>query len=296
MKLIPRCQPGNVLQFTPEEQRYLEWSKMTPEQKREYRANRAKSHLQSGPSITNFWEAFQTYIGNRDPENPNLQTGDVPNPGMRNPKQVVGTIQKAKSIAERAARISDKIWDKHYLRLVNKGEAKRVQAVRDLHFRAKAPDTKISSESGKPIHSYHGTGKQFTEFDTTGKYSTLDNGYWGKGAYFSPNKEVGEIYAQGEKTPVVYDTYLNIKNPEIRIMDSEKWLGTPIKNGDGVIAKLPEDLVDETFDMTEFVATKPSQIKLSNAVTRDNNGKIIPISKRDNFLNNDMRYKKGGKL
>ena len=81
MKLIPRCQPGDVLQLTPEEQKYYEWSKMSPEQRREYRANRAKSHLQSGPSITNFWEAFQTYIGNRDPENPNLNTGEAPSPG-----------------------------------------------------------------------------------------------------------------------------------------------------------------------------------------------------------------------
>ena len=80
---------GGSLQLTSEEQKYLEWSKMTPEQKREYRTNRAKSHLQSGPNITNFWEAFQTYIGNRDPKNPHLQTGEAPNPGMRNPKDII---------------------------------------------------------------------------------------------------------------------------------------------------------------------------------------------------------------
>ena len=79
---------GGPLQLTPEEQKYLEWSKMTPEQKRKYRINRAKSHLQSGPNITNFWEAFQTYIGNRDPENPNLTTGIVNAPGRATPQQV----------------------------------------------------------------------------------------------------------------------------------------------------------------------------------------------------------------
>lgn len=85
---------GGPLRLTPAEQRYLEWSKMTPEQQREYRTNRAKSHLQSGPNITNFWEAFQTYIGNRDPENPRLNTGIVNAPGMKNPKQIVQTATK----------------------------------------------------------------------------------------------------------------------------------------------------------------------------------------------------------
>lgn len=84
---------GGPLKLTSEEQKYLEWSKMTPEQKREYRNNRAKTHLQSGPNITNFWEAFQTYIGNRDPKNPHLNTGEVPNPGMRNPKQIISSVQ-----------------------------------------------------------------------------------------------------------------------------------------------------------------------------------------------------------
>ena len=80
---------GGPLQLTPEEQKYLEWSKMTPEQKREYRTNRAKTHLQSGPNIINFWEAFQTYVGNRDPENPNLNIGIVnATPGRATPQQI----------------------------------------------------------------------------------------------------------------------------------------------------------------------------------------------------------------
>ena len=74
-------QKGGVFKVSPEEEKYLKWSKMTPKQKREYRINRAKSYLQSGPNITNFLEAFQAYIGNRDPKNPNLNTGEAPTPG-----------------------------------------------------------------------------------------------------------------------------------------------------------------------------------------------------------------------
>lgn len=76
-----KYQEGGILKISPKEQKYLEWSKMTPKQKREYRINRAKSYLQSGPTITNFFEAFQSYIGNRDPKNPDLITGTAPTPG-----------------------------------------------------------------------------------------------------------------------------------------------------------------------------------------------------------------------
>lgn len=74
---------GGPLQLTSEEQKYLVWNKMTPEQKREYRNNRINAELRRGPNITSFWEAFQTYIGNRDPKNPHLNTGEAPNPGIK---------------------------------------------------------------------------------------------------------------------------------------------------------------------------------------------------------------------
>ena len=42
--------------------------------------------------------------------------------------------------------------------------------------------------------------------------------------------------------------------------------------------------------LKEYVNHKPSALKYSDAITYDNNGKIIPLSKRDNFNNPDMRY------
>lgn len=94
--IVPKHQSGGRTGFlTPAEQRYLEWSKMTPEQQREYRTNRAKAHLQSGPNVTNFWEAFQTYIGNRDPENPHLNVGVI---------NVVGTPMSSLSAVSTASR------------------------------------------------------------------------------------------------------------------------------------------------------------------------------------------------
>lgn len=33
-----------------------------------------------------------------------------------------------------------------------------MQRIRDLHFKTKAPDTKVIDENGMPLHMYHGTG------------------------------------------------------------------------------------------------------------------------------------------
>ena len=46
----------------------------------------------------------------------------------------------------------------------------------------------------------------------------------------------------------------------------------------------------------EFVVGHPEQIKLGDAMTFDDNFQLIPIVKRDNFHNLDIRYKQGGIL
>ena len=49
-------------------------------------------------------------------------------------------------------------------------------------------------------------------------------------------------------------------------------------------------MVGVTLDTTHYVAFKSSQIKQSDPVTYDDNGKVIPLSKRFNTKNNDIRY------
>jgi hypothetical protein len=46
----------------------------------------------------------------------------------------------------------------------------------------------------------------------------------------------------------------------------------------------------------EFGVLRRNQFKLTNPITRTKIGKIIPIVKRDNFHNPDIRYKQGGVL
>ena len=297
---------GGPLQLTPEEQKYLEWSKMTSEQKREYRTNRAKTHLQSGPNITNFWEAFQTYIGNRDPKNPRLQTGEAPNPGMRNPKQIVqGTqkvkqvSQKAKTIAERAAKISDKVFNRQYQRAISSSNSKRVQAVRNLHFRAKAPNTPVVDINGNPQLVYHKTPEEFTVFD--------NNRSIGKLNWFATPNAYGEngVFATGAgKNPHTMKLYVNMKNPHKPTIDEGIEPAYINEGEDGILGIVDRNMTNyfpssnkagKGFMMSGGV-DNPFALKSANAVTYDNNGNIIPISQRDNFLINDIRYKQGGKM
>ena len=66
---------GGALRLTPEEQKYLEWSKLSPEQKQQRNLTIAKSYINSGPSISNYWNAAKAYFGGFNPSNPRQSTG-----------------------------------------------------------------------------------------------------------------------------------------------------------------------------------------------------------------------------
>lgn len=90
-----------------------------------------------------------------------------------------------------------------------------------------APETasKVVNEDGTPKVMYHGTNTDavFTVFDTYGgKF-----GLFGKGSYFTDNKQVAESYTKKGRgaNPRVYPVYLNIRNPidmDARF-DLQKW-------------------------------------------------------------------------
>lgn len=78
--------------------------------------------------------------------------------------------------------------------------------------------------------------------------------------------------------------------PEIKemvdnIIDRTKHDGAIIKN-----------ITELDTPITDYVTFSSNQVKLSDVITYDSNGKIIPLVKRDNFHNPDIRYKQGGKL
>ena len=102
------------------------------------------------------------------------------------------------------------------------------------------------------------------------------------------------------------DTFLNIKNPIYRdagIYDTSVVGSKLPTTNDGVFVRLgkPDIILDKSIqydpnEIVEIVVPKANQIKSTNVVTYDNNGNLIPIVKRDNFHNPDIRYKQGGIL
>ena len=96
------------------------------------------------------------------------------------------------------------------------------------------------------------------------------------------------VFKVGEYSKKGYQNYL--KNMEIF---KEKNLNDIIelkdlKNSDGVV-------VNWTNYKPEII-TLPERVKTTSAITYDDLGNIIPLSKRDNFKLNDIRYKSGGNM
>lgn len=245
--------------------------------------NIAQQYLNAGPSIGNLaraayhWYKGEPMLGGQNESGLDLQTGDVPVPGMRNSNSIVSTAKTLKNVIKNI--------DDVYFEAIKKGDIKEVQRLRDLHF-VKSANKTVAVENNKPIHMYHGTGKQFNYFDDSKIGSNyLDLGYYGKGHYFTPSREAAEGYANTYTTPKVYDTYLNIKNPKRMSLEDESMIGQPIKTHDSVIAS-EKDIPD----YSEYVVKTGSQVKSAEPITYDDKRNIIPLSQRDNFNINDLRY------
>lgn len=81
-------------------------------------------------------------------------------------------------------------------------------------------NSKMRTSKGELTHCYHWTKNEFSEFDpSTISNESGDNGYFGKGFYFTGRKEFNscctlepEEKAAGKKQ-IQLDCYLNIKNP-----------------------------------------------------------------------------------
>ena len=111
--------------------------------------------------------------------------------------------------------------------------------------------------------------------------------------HFGLNKEylldnTKKVFKVGEYSKKGYRNYL--KNMEIfkerNLNDIIELKG--LKNSDGVV-------VNWTNHKPEII-TLPERLKTTSAITYDDLGDIIPLSKRDNFKINDIRYKSGGTM
>ena len=143
--------------------------------------------------------------------------------------------------------------------------------------------SKVIDENGEPLVVYHGTRNSFTEFDSN-HIGMLDQGYYGKGFYFTPDKATALGYAKGTHGDIIMEVFLNIKNPLNTDMNNTSLLGSYLEGYDGAIVKLGKDELglDENLDynpeeIMEIVAKNPNQIKSAtdNIGTFDKNNPDI---------------------
>lgn len=185
---------------------------------------------------------------------------------------------------------------------IAKGDMDEARRLRDLHFKTKAPNTKVTDSV------WHGSrAKNFNTFDLK-YFGKTDGGVDGYGFYFGSKK-----HATAYKNPREF--YLNMENPytgnhayyfnrEKFFKDNELY-GRILKRSDAIRYKkgmeqykqefLNKDGVIDTDPLwgdlgAVYVIPKSNQTKLADAVTYDDYGTRVPLGLRDNFKLKDIRY------
>lgn len=182
------------------------------------------------------------------------------------------------------ADVSLSVKDNDYLTAAENGDEETAQQMVDAQAEKSMPDSKIRDEDGNLLKVYHGTDQEFTVFDMDKGRSSMDI----QGAFFSP----WDIDAEGYG-PNVRAFYLDIKNPAPENVGYRILIKYKGQNYAG--RKAREELIRMGYDGVnngdeEYIAFYPEQIKSADPVTYDDDGNVIPLSKRFNTEEQDIRY------
>lgn len=215
------------------------------------------------------------------------------------------------------ANISDNRLDRIYNRLYNTGDYEDLQQLRDKHFEVKASNPLMDRD--KPTQLYHTVGDEYDpsfnvfnpniEGSNSAIYTT-DNLAMSKSYSSKPTYDrVKKLYSNASKSYDIEGYYQpwneipyngNIwstrtlekavrNHPQygidrLVIHNIKDWGGKAIPKG--------TFLMDSNIKSSGTVIENfnPNDLKYSSAITYDNLGNIIPLSKRDNFSIGDLRY------
>ena len=214
--------------------------------------------------------------------------------------------------------ISNDELDKIYQRIYTHGEYDDLQKLRDKHFEVKANNPLMDND--KPKQLYHTVGDSydhtFNAFDPTIEgqntaiyttdnlpmsmsysfnrsgsrvkrlYSNSKNVSYNIEGYYQPWNQIpynGHIYSTRTLENAVR-THPQYNIDRLVIDNIKDWGGKAMPKHTFILDQgiRPAGTVVENFD--------PSDLKYSSAVTFDDYGNVIPLSKRDNFNLNDLRY------
>lgn len=172
-------------------------------------------------------------------------------------------------------------WNSRYNNAIDAENMEEVQRLRDLHFKTKS----YNSNKSNVLYKHSTDSDPFYEFDLNHATNHAGSARNGKGVFLEPIINLSEEPGManwarqysgnwGNRT---MNLRVNFKNPEISLIDNPT-------------SHHPEGYVSKV----EAFVRDPKKIKLDDAITKTDAGEIIPIVKRDNFRNPDIRYKQGG--
>lgn len=215
------------------------------------------------------------------------------------------------------ANISDNRLDRIYNRLYNTGDYEDLQQLRDKHFEVKASNPLMNRD--RPTQLYHTVGDEYDssfnvfnpniEGSNSAIYTT-DNLAMSKSYSSKPTYDrVKKLYSNASKSYDIEGYYQpwneipyngNIwstrtlekavrNHPQY---DIDRLVIHNIKDWGGKAMPKGTFLMDGNIKSSGTVIENfnPNDLKYSSAVTYDDLGNIIPLSKRDNFSIKDLRY------
>lgn len=185
--------------------------------------------------------------------------------------------------------------DADYLAAVEAGDMETAQRMVNEAAKLAMPNTKVVDENGNPKVVYHGTFYQGNVFNR---------------GFFAEDEDFARDYTlfgkQDERRLV--SAFLNIENPRVvdanyanydsidtgrEITTTDYLVNETRKDGihDGLIVRnVDERSLDGNYWTDDYIPFSPSQIKSAEPVTYDDEGNVIPLSKRFNPANEDIRF------
>ena len=198
------------------------------------------------------------------------------------PEQIKN-IDNEKPTADADIRYSLSAKDSEYKSAVERGDTETAQRLVDEAAEQSMKNSAIRDNNGLLLKVYHGTNAKFNSFNDPKHTPHGEAGTF----FFSPWRSKSEEYGDNVRAfylnierPRLYDEDFNELNPDEEEIDGEIFIPEDIE--DGIDPKLQGD--------TEIVAYYPDQIKSADPITYDDNGNVIPLSKRFNEKDSDIRY------
>lgn len=313
-KLIKRCKAGNTVEKSDNTRVQMPRTDVEPiYYEPAALVERAIRKQPQAGSLTPVYPEFELLMGLRGLTTSFRPKKKLQTRHFKDPYGKEVAPSKVKITVDNLADVTDEMWDEAYNAAIAIDDLVEAQRLRDLHFKAKAPNTKIVDSNGNPIKTYHGnmTGDSHYRSQRLNPYSTTRSSGSSSGYFSSSSEKIADSY---HLTPdaKTHQVYLNYEDPLIidaqgahySTIGTDRVANKAFSQGkDGVVIKNVEDagmgrisgpVVGEDRIADDFISTA-GRAKSSDAVTKrvdifTGEDEIIPLSERDNFLNPDIRY------